>query len=65
MTLQDVLQQLRGEIEAAGSAKAWAERHAISPSYVSDVLKGVRDPGPAVLEALRLERVVTYRGKAA
>lgn len=33
----------------------------IPESYLSDVLRGRRDPGPLICEAFGLERVVTYR----
>lgn len=45
------------------SQAAWAKKHGLSPAYVSDVINGRRDPGKAILEALGLERVVTYRVK--
>lgn len=37
----------------------------VSVSYLCNIMKGRADPGPIVLEALGLERVVTYRRKAA
>lgn len=43
---------------------AWAKAKGLVPSYVSDVLNGRRDPSPAILDALGLEKVVTYRKKA-
>lgn len=61
MDLDDVLAALRTEIEAVGTAKAWAERQGVNPSYVSDVLNKNRDPGPVILNALGLEKVVSYR----
>lgn len=42
---------------------AWAKTKGLAPSYVSDVLNGRRDPSPAILDALGLEKVVTYRKK--
>jgi predicted transcriptional regulator len=36
----------------------------IKPSYLCDLLKGRREPGPKVLKALGLERIVTYRRTA-
>jgi hypothetical protein len=35
----------------------------VSSQYLSDVLRGARDPGPKILVALGLERVITYRKK--
>lgn len=40
--------------------KAWSEEHGLSESYVSDVLRGKVEPGPGILEALGLRRVVLY-----
>lgn len=57
----EVRRMLAAAIGAAGSQKAWAKGHGMSTSYVHEVLRGTRDPGPAVLEALGLERVVGYR----
>jgi transcriptional regulator with XRE-family HTH domain len=42
---------------------AVAKELGIMPSYLSDVLKGRREPGPQVLDALGLERVISYRQK--
>lgn len=61
MTKDDVLERLRAAIEKRGSAQAWAYDIPCSPSYVSDILAGRREPGPLVLQALGLEAVPTYR----
>ena len=45
----------------AGSRKAWANQHGMSPQYLTDVLAQRRDPGLKVLHALGFEKVVTYR----
>lgn len=57
----DVLARLESAVAGAGSAKAWAVRAGLSPVYVGDVRRGLRTPGPAVLRALGLTRVVSYR----
>ena len=51
---------LRASCRAAGSQAKWARRHGISQTYVTDVLNGRREPGPAMLEVLHLERVLMY-----
>lgn len=61
MTRDEVLTLLRAEISAAGTARDWAEKHGVSAPYISDVLNRHRAPGTKILEALGLERVVTYR----
>lgn len=48
-----------------GNLTAWATEHGIPPSYVSEVLRGLREPSEAVLRPLNLERVMLYRGRAA
>jgi DNA-binding transcriptional regulator YdaS (Cro superfamily) len=47
----------------ADTQAQWARKHNISPAYVNDVINGRREPGPAILEALGIERVVSYRPK--
>ncbi|MBS7789257.1 helix-turn-helix transcriptional regulator [Roseococcus sp. SDR] len=56
----DVFKRLRAACEAAGGQGAWAERHGMSAAYVSEVLNAKREPGPAVLNALGLKRVVKF-----
>jgi len=60
---QDVIDRLRAAIEAAGSQAAFAEKHKISLQYVNDVLRGRREPGKLILEALGIERITLYREK--
>lgn len=55
----DVLAALRDRVAAAGSQRAWARACNISAPYVSDVLNGRRQPGPAILRALGLEAIET------
>lgn len=63
MTLSDVLTLLARECEKAGGRAAWAVKHEISASYLGDVLHRRREPGAKILDALGLEKVVTYRRK--
>lgn len=49
--------------QVGNSQAEWARKHGVSPAYVSDVLAGRREPGKLVLDALGLERVITYRKK--
>ena len=55
-----VCTRLREACAAAGGQAAWADRHSLSPAYVSDVLNARRDPGESILRALGLRRVVRY-----
>jgi DNA-binding transcriptional regulator YdaS (Cro superfamily) len=61
MTLDQVLALLRRQCDEAGGQAAWAKAVGVSPSYVSDVLVGRREPGAGILRHLGLVRVVTYR----
>lgn len=60
-TSMDPVEILRSKV--GGNQSAWARSRGISPAYVSDVLAGRRDPGKLILDAIGLERVVTYRRK--
>ena len=64
MTLDEVLALLLAECEKVKTRAAWAKAHGVSPTYVSDVLMGRREPGQSILDALGLERIVTYEVKA-
>jgi DNA-binding transcriptional regulator YdaS (Cro superfamily) len=61
MTNDQVIALLRKRIEQAGSQKAFAIQHELSPAFINDLLQGRREPSAAILHALGLERVVTFR----
>ncbi len=63
----EVIAKLRADVERLGSQKALAEAIGVHPSYVGDVLKGVRDPGPSILRfyGLREESVYVPDGESA
>lgn len=61
MTEDDVRALLRSK---APRQADFAKVAGISPQYVNDVLAGRRDPGKAILDALGIEKVVTYRRKS-
>lgn len=63
LTEQDIRDRLRAAIEKAGSQAAFARQHDISLQYVNDVVNGRRDIGQKILDAIGVERVVTYREK--
>lgn len=56
----EVFQRLRRACEAAGGQAAWAERHDLSPTYVSEVLHAKQEPGPKILAALGLAKVTRF-----
>ncbi len=63
LTETDVRELLRLAIAARGSAAKWSAAHNLSHSLVSTFLHGKRPPPPVILEALNIERVVSYRPK--
>nr|WP_314074852.1 hypothetical protein [uncultured Roseococcus sp.] len=60
MGLIDVIGRLKRACRAAGSQKAWAQRHRLSVSYVNDVVNARIAPGEAILSALGLAKVTKY-----
>lgn len=61
MNTEQVREIIRDLCVEAGSQSAWAKANGVSQAYVNHVLEGKREPGPAILEAIGLERVITYR----
>ena len=59
--LDQVVDMIREACAQAASQYQWATKHKLSPQYVTDLLKGRRSPGPAVLKIFRLEAVTQYR----
>lgn len=57
MTRRQVLQIVESERDAAGGVRALARKWRLSAPYISDVLRGRRDPGPKVLKKLGLRKV--------
>jgi hypothetical protein len=49
--------------EYAGSQLAFARDKNLSVAYVNDVLRGRRDPGQKILDAVGVEKVVSYQIK--
>jgi len=60
MTTEQLIARLRRECELAGSQFNWASVHGISVAYLSDVLSGRREPGRKLLDAMAVDRVVSY-----
>lgn len=63
LTLSEVITLLATRCKEHGSQRAFAEMHDISAQYVTDVLKRKREPGEKILDALGLEKIVSYREK--
>jgi hypothetical protein len=60
MRSEDVVATLQAACRKAGSQAAWARAHKIPDSIVAETIRGRRDPGPAVLRALGLRKILTY-----
>ncbi len=62
MSEAEVIKCLRGLIDErhGGDQASWARENDLSAQYVNDVLRGRRSPGPRMLDALNLRRVVLY-----
>jgi len=52
--------ELRRQVEKAGGASAYARKHGLSVSYLHDVLGAITAPGPLILDAMGLRKVVRY-----
>lgn len=65
MTPDSMRALIRRACREAGSQKAWAKQHNINEAFLSQVLRGEREPSPAILDPLGMERVVVYRKKEA
>jgi DNA-binding transcriptional regulator YdaS (Cro superfamily) len=60
MNKQRFLDYLAVLVRAAGSQKAAARTWGVSGAYLGDVLKGRREPGPTLLQALGIWKEVEY-----
>ena len=58
MTEAEVLERVKQAVDAAGSMRAFARLHNLTPSYVHDVLKGRRAISERVAAIVGVERVV-------
>ncbi|HEY9611232.1 hypothetical protein [Allocoleopsis sp.] len=47
----------------AGLQAAFAQDNDLSAAYVNDVLRGRREPGKKILDAVGVERITVYRLK--
>lgn len=56
--MTDPVELLRAGVAAAESLRQYADSIGCSAAYISDILRGNRDPGPKVLKALGIDRKV-------
>jgi len=53
-------QLLRREILNAGSQAEWARQNAVNRTYLNKVMNCQKPAGPAILDALKIEKVTVY-----
>lgn len=58
----DPVERLRQIVDAASQVEV-AKQFGVAPSYISDVLRGQKEPGPALLDGMGLEKHIIYREK--
>lgn len=64
LTQEEVVERLRRRVAERGSQHAVAVEAGVSPQHLSDVLKGKRDVGPAVLALLGVTRAIRFVAEA-
>lgn len=60
VTEEQIIKMLRAYCATQGSQVAAAARLGVSVQHVNDILHGHRKPGPKILKALGLKKVVSY-----
>jgi len=61
LTQAEVVEELRLLADSMSTHKALADRIGISAAYLSDVLHGRREPGPAICRFLKLAPETIYK----
>jgi transcriptional regulator with XRE-family HTH domain len=60
MTRDELMKLIQQRVEQTGTQAALARELGITAVYLGDVLSGKREPGPKILDALGIRRVITY-----
>lgn len=64
--MHNPIEMLKGHLAIPGAKQAdLAMRIGISPQFLSEILKGKRNPSKTVLDFLGLEKVVSYQERVA
>lgn len=63
MSADEVRKMVEARAGEVGTMRALARAWKVSPAYLSDVINGKREPGPAILKALGLRRLMVYEPK--
>lgn len=61
MTKEALINQLERMAEKDGSKSALAVRLGVTLTYLSDVIHNRREPGPMILKAMGVRRVISYQ----
>lgn len=63
MNKEELIAYIQSVIDSkyAGLQLGFAQDNDLSAAYVNDVLRGRREPGQKILDALGIEKVVSYR----
>jgi hypothetical protein len=60
LTVDDVRELLRAEIDKAGTQTAWARRARVNRSIACAILAGKKTLQPKIVKALGLKKVIAY-----
>lgn len=60
MTAEEFRTYLKEQVKHFGSQRAFAKHCGVHEAFLSDIIRGRRDPGPKLLWALGFRRVITY-----
>lgn len=61
LTREQISDLIRELIKAEGGQGKAATKIGVSSTYLAELLKGTREPGPTILEFFGLEKEVSYR----
>lgn len=61
MTRDECVEELRESVDQEGTITAWSRKHGFHPSYVSNVMQGVRPPSERLLAALGITVLTIYQ----
>ena len=60
MTREQFVVLFQDEVDRYGGGPEWAKAHGVSASSVYSVIHGRRSPMPAMIQAMKMKRVVSY-----
>lgn len=60
-TIEETREKLRQACRESGGQSAWCQKHGITAPFLSEILRGRRDPTERVVRLIGLERVMMFR----